>query len=323
MNGLEGRILTLVKDLEEEKRLADKRAKQLYLAGASFIGHDDTPAAYAGQAGKFIKVNAVPDALEFVTHDVALHDALNINADRLDGVHAAALVSTAYNSSLNTDSRNSRGPTRLYRRESDTDYSVQTYWTGTYWILKGYGAGDVLHASCQVAYADNSNTVDGLHGTQFLRKDTSDTSTGRITANAGLSSGAGMVNYINGTIDSIGTYNLTTTNPATLRVLSNGLFKRYTSSQKFKSNITDLEIDPAVIYKLRPVSFTSKCKGDDRNRKHGLIAEEVEAVSPGLVDYDEEGKADNYSGPAIMALILAETQRHEERIDALEAKLNN
>ena len=32
MGGLEGRILTLIKNLEEEKRLADKRARQLYLA---------------------------------------------------------------------------------------------------------------------------------------------------------------------------------------------------------------------------------------------------------------------------------------------------
>lgn len=72
MSGLEERILIIVKDLEEEKRLADKRTKQLYLAGASFIGHDDTPAAYAGQAGKFIKVNATPDALIFA--DLAAGD---------------------------------------------------------------------------------------------------------------------------------------------------------------------------------------------------------------------------------------------------------
>lgn len=72
MSGLEDRILTLVKELEEEKRLADKRAKQLYLAGATFIGHDDTPAAYAAQAGKFVKVNATPDALVFA--DIAAGD---------------------------------------------------------------------------------------------------------------------------------------------------------------------------------------------------------------------------------------------------------
>lgn len=67
MSGLEERILTLIKDLEEEKRLADKRAKQLYLAagGGSFISHDDTPSTYAAQAGKFVKVNAIPDALLF------------------------------------------------------------------------------------------------------------------------------------------------------------------------------------------------------------------------------------------------------------------
>ncbi len=76
MNGLEDRILTLIKELEEEKRLADKRTKQLYLAGASFIGHADTPAAYAAQAGKFVKVNAVPDALAFanlVAGDLPTH----------------------------------------------------------------------------------------------------------------------------------------------------------------------------------------------------------------------------------------------------------
>jgi len=37
MSGLEGRILTLFKELEEEKRLADKRAKQLYLAGGGAV----------------------------------------------------------------------------------------------------------------------------------------------------------------------------------------------------------------------------------------------------------------------------------------------
>lgn len=78
MNGLEGRILTLVKELEEEKRLADKRAKQLYLAGGAgtFLSLTDTPAAYAGEAGKFVKVNATPDALIFanlVAGDLPAH----------------------------------------------------------------------------------------------------------------------------------------------------------------------------------------------------------------------------------------------------------
>ena len=68
------------------------------------------------------------------------------------------VVKTAYNTSLNSDSRNSRGVTRLYRRDGDTDYSVQTYWSGSRWILYGYN-GDTGHAPCQVSYADSAGSA--------------------------------------------------------------------------------------------------------------------------------------------------------------------
>ena len=98
-----------------------------------------------------------------------------LDADLLDGNHASAFatsvhthsnyVSTTYNSSLNGDSRNSRGVTRLYRRDNNSDYSVQTYWTGSRWRLYGY-QGDSNHADTHVGYADsagNADTTDGLH----------------------------------------------------------------------------------------------------------------------------------------------------------------
>jgi len=44
----------------------------------TFIALTDTPGAYAGEAGKFLKVNAVPDALEFVDHNKALHTSLGL-----------------------------------------------------------------------------------------------------------------------------------------------------------------------------------------------------------------------------------------------------
>ena len=84
-------------------------------------------------------------------------------------------VTTTYNSSLNSDSRNSRGPTRLYRRDGNSDYSVQTYWTGSRWRLYGY-SGDSNHADTHVGYADsaaNSDTVDGYHASSFVLKNTS------------------------------------------------------------------------------------------------------------------------------------------------------
>ena len=80
------------------------------------------------------------------------------------GNHASAgYLTSSFNSSLNSDSRNSRGVTRLYRRDSDSDYSLQTYWTGTRWRLDGY-VGDNYHAHCEVGYASNSGTSASCSG---------------------------------------------------------------------------------------------------------------------------------------------------------------
>lgn len=68
------------------------------------------------------------------------------------------VVKTSNNSSLNSDSRNTRGVTRLYRRDSNSDFSVQTYWTGSRWMLYGY-QGDGGHAGCQVSLADNATNA--------------------------------------------------------------------------------------------------------------------------------------------------------------------
>lgn len=73
----------------------------------------------------------------------------------LGNVSNAAQVTTTNNTSLNTDSRNTRGVTRLYRRDDNSDYSLQTYWTGSYWMLDGY-SGDNYHAGVQVKYANNA-----------------------------------------------------------------------------------------------------------------------------------------------------------------------
>lgn len=70
----------------------------------------------------------------------------------------AGAVLTTYNTSLNTDSRNSRGVTRLYRRDDDSDYSVQAHWTGAHWFLRGYN-GDTFHAEARVGYSDSTGSV--------------------------------------------------------------------------------------------------------------------------------------------------------------------
>ena len=50
------------------------------------------------------------------------------------------------------------GPYRLYRRDNDSNFSVQTYWTGSRWRLYGY-SGDSAHADTHVGYADSAGSA--------------------------------------------------------------------------------------------------------------------------------------------------------------------
>jgi hypothetical protein len=62
------------------------------------------------------------------------------------------------NTLIKDDSRNTRGVTRLYRRDDNSDFSVQTNWNGTYWQLEGY-QGDSYHAPVRVEKAEVADSV--------------------------------------------------------------------------------------------------------------------------------------------------------------------
>lgn len=103
-----------------------------------------------------------------------------------------------------------------------------------------------------------------------------------------------------------------------------GWIKRSTSAKKYKDKITDLELDSSLLYNLRPVSFNSKCEGAEKNKRFiGLIADEIEKIYPEIIHYNKKHEAESYDNQMLMTLMLAETQHHEARIKALEAKLNN
>ena len=132
----------------------------------------------AGDASGSVTLTNLGSGTLTVTVNDDSHNHTIANVDNLqttlDGKAASShshsnYVTTTYNSSLNSDSRNSRGPTRLYRRDNNSDYSVQTYWTGSRWRLYGY-VGDSNHADTHVGYADsagNADTVDGYHASSF------------------------------------------------------------------------------------------------------------------------------------------------------------
>jgi hypothetical protein len=79
-------------------------------------------------------------------------------------------LSDAFGNKTDKTSAARPGVTKLYRNDDNSDFSVQTAWTGTYWMLRGYN-GDKFHAECQVGYASNADLVDGIHAGSFVRTD--------------------------------------------------------------------------------------------------------------------------------------------------------
>ena len=113
---------------------------------------DGSDKSYIDNNGKFIGTASVADTASKAS-----------DADKLGGVAKSSFLTTANNSSLNSDSRNTRGVTRLYRRDDNSDYNVQTYWAASglskhLWRLHGYH-GDNSHSGCQVEYADHAGTA--------------------------------------------------------------------------------------------------------------------------------------------------------------------
>lgn len=113
----------------------------------------------------------VLDSSNFTSYAAASSHTHTPSQVGLGNVTNDTQVAVTYNTTLNSDTRNRRGVTRLFRRDDDSDYSVQTYWTGSYWRLYGYN-GDSGHADTHVGYSDssgyassagNADTVDGWH----------------------------------------------------------------------------------------------------------------------------------------------------------------
>jgi hypothetical protein len=85
-------------------------------------------------------------------------------------------------------------------------------------------------------------------------------------------------------------YDNTTATAANVNIDSFGLYKRSTSSIKYKTNVETLQDQYAnAILGCRPVWYQSKCIGDNPDWGHwGFIAEEVAAIDPRLCFFKEE-----------------------------------
>ena len=103
-------------------------------------------------------------------------------------------------------------------------------------------------------------------------------------------------------------------------VNSNGKLGAQVSSRRFKDEIKPMEQASEVIYGLKPVSFRYKPEIEPtRPLGFGLIAEEVEQISPDLVTRGGDGRVNSVRYDAVNAMLLNEFLKEHEKVEKLNA----
>jgi Chaperone of endosialidase len=103
---------------------------------------------------------------------------------------------------------------------------------------------------------------------------------------------------------------------------SNGQLGTATSSARFKDEIKPMDKASEAILELQPVTFRYKHELDpDGIPQFGLVAEQVEKVSPDLVARDEEGKPYTVRYEAVNAMLLNEFLKEHRKVEEQDRKV--
>ncbi len=101
---------------------------------------------------------------------------------------------------------------------------------------------------------------------------------------------------------------------------SNGQLGTVVSSERFKDAVKPMDKASEAILSLQPVTFHYKKDLDPESiPQFGLVAEQVEKVSPDLVARDEQGKPYTVRYEAVNAMLLNEFIKEHRKVEKLEA----
>ena len=104
---------------------------------------------------------------------------------------------------------------------------------------------------------------------------------------------------------------------------SNDMIK-VVSSERYKVNVRDLEMDSRVIYDVGVKAFEwAEHTANPGLSDYGVTAERAYAAHPSLAVLNGEGQVENVHWHRLQSLMLLELQRHEMRIAELEAELRH
>jgi hypothetical protein len=102
-------------------------------------------------------------------------------------------------------------------------------------------------------------------------------------------------------------------------VNSDGKLGAQVSARRFKDEIKPMEEASEVLYNLKPVSFRYKPVIEaTRPLSFGLIAEDVEKISPDLVTRGADGQAMSVRYDQVNAMLLNEFLKEHRKVEKLE-----
>src|SRR5438045_2907149 len=119
-----------------------------------------------------------------------------------------------------------------------------------------------------------------------------------------------------------GIYGKTIASGVQVIIGSGGKLGTIQSSARYKDEIRPMASASEALLKLKPVTFCYKQELDaDHIPQFGLIAEEVEKVSPDLVVRDDEGNVTTVRYEAVNAMLLNEFLKEHRKVEQQQAGL--
>jgi hypothetical protein len=112
----------------------------------------------------------------------------------------------------------------------------------------------------------------------------------------------------------------TATSGSPVFIDANGKLGTLTSSARFKDDIKAMDQASESIFALKPVTFRYKKEIDGLGTSQfGLVAEDVEKVSPDLVVHDKDGKPYTVRYDAVNAMLLNEFLKEHRKVTKRES----
>jgi hypothetical protein len=108
-----------------------------------------------------------------------------------------------------------------------------------------------------------------------------------------------------------------------VQIDANGQLGVTRSSIRYNEDVNSMGEASNALMELRPVTFRymGAESGGSKLVQYGLIAEEVEAVMPNLVVYNDKGTPESVAYDVLSSLLLNEYQEQNRKLASAEARL--